>query len=657
MRGRVLQVSGAFVSPIGQGGRLDRLAVLWAGISRAILPAIVLMFLALAGLFSTTQTAAAETRSLKIYFVHTGERADIVYKRNGRYDPKGLQQLNTILRDWRRNEATKMDPRLFDLVWAVYNKAGASGYINVVSGYRSPQTNAMLRSRSRGVAKESQHMHGTAMDFFIPGTPLKTLRDIGMKMQEGGVGYYPNSGSPFVHMDVAGVRSWPRMPREELVRLFPDGKTLHIPADGKPLPGYQVAMEEYKRRLGSEQIMMADSRSSGRSKPRNLLAMLFGGGDEDESEDDVAPQRPAAQPAAARPQPVLTNPSPAVVASLAPAPNAPQIAAPVPQSRPSVGSGGDSLAVALYSQGGRNAAEDALQKVASNQPTSIPFAVVPSGAPQGAAKGGYQDLSDYKIPVPTLLGPRGMKGDAENVMTASLGQPDSQPVDNADLRVPVPAGRPAFADAMAATMPQQANNAQKPAQGEPSTVEEAMLSPAAAKALEMSQSHTDEAAVATPLERPADKQAPQVAAVPEPRPYIVAPAANAPAPPQQQMASLEPASQGAKLRSGQFGDVFDQPKAVTHAAEASVPTKGDRPGPNEAEVANRGMSGGATLTRTMLSKWAMFKNGIEAAPKAVSRGGRVVAEVMTPAPVSGTTPVGFKADAPAIDPARFGATR
>lgn len=650
-----MQVSGAFVSPIGQGGRLDRLAVLWAGISRAVLPAFVLLFVALAGLFSTTQTAAAETRSLKIYFVHTGERADIIYKRNGRYDPKGLQQLNTILRDWRRNEATKMDPRLFDLVWAVYNKAGASGYINVVSGYRSPQTNAMLRSRSRGVAKESQHMHGTAMDFFIPGTPLKTLRDIGMKMQEGGVGYYPNSGSPFVHMDVAGVRSWPRMPRDELVRLFPDGKTLHIPADGKPLPGYQVAMEEYKRRLGSEQIMMADSRSSGRSKPRNLLAMLFGGGDEDESEDDVAPQRPAPPPPAARSQPVLTNPSPAVVASIATSPNAPQISAPVPQSRPSVGSGGDSLAVALYSPNGRNAAEDALQKVASNQPTSIPFAVVPSGAQQGGANGGYQDLSGYKIPVPTLLGPRGMKGDAENVMTASLGQPETLSSDTADLRVPVPAGRPAFADAMAATMPQQNNVAQKPAQGEPSTVEEAMLSPAAAKALEMSQTHTDDPAAVTPLERPSEKQVPQIAAVPEPRPYIVAPVANALAP-QQQMASLEPASQGAKLRSGQFGDVFDQPKA-THPVEASLPTKGDRPGPNEAEVANRGMSGGVTLTRTMLSKWAMSKNQIDVASKPASRGGRVVAQALTATPASGATPVGFKADAPVIDPARFGATR
>jgi uncharacterized protein YcbK (DUF882 family) len=600
--------------------------------------------MAMSGLVASAQSAAAETRSLKIYFVHTGEKQDIIFKRNGRYDPKGLQQLNNILRDWRRNEATKMDPRLFDLVWSVYKQAGSSGYINVVSGYRSPATNAMLRSRSRGVAKESQHMHGTAMDFFIPGTPLKTLRDIGMKMQAGGVGYYPNSGSPFVHMDVAGVRSWPRMPRDELVRLFPDGKTLHIPADGRPLPGYQVAMEEYKRRLGSQQILMADSRSTTRSKPRNLMAMLFGSGDEDESEDDVAPPKQTAPPPVVRQQQELTNPSPVLVAS---APSMPAISAPVPMSRPTSTQGNDSLAVALYSPGGRNAAEDALQKVASNQPTSIPF-----GTAQANAGDGYQDLSDYKIPVPTLLGPRGMKGDAENVMTASLAPGSLPPVEDGVMRVPVPAGRPALADAMTATMPQQNVATLNAPDGEPQTVEEAMLSPAAAKALEMSQARSDEVATATPLQRPAEPTEAKIAAIPEPRPYIVAPVASAP---QQQVASLEPASHPAKLRTGQFGDVFDQPKAAAQAIEASVPVKGARPGPSEAEVATRGVSGGVTLTRSMLSQWAMAKNHIEVQSK-VNRGSRVVAETRPMVPPA-ALPVGFKSDAPAIDPARFGASR
>ncbi|RVI24927.1 DUF882 domain-containing protein, partial [Sinorhizobium meliloti] len=123
--------------------------------------------------------AAGQTRTLKLYFIHTKEKAQITYKRNGRYDQKGLQQINRFLRDWRRNEPTKMDPRLLDLVWEVYQKSGSRDYIHVVSAYRSPATNGMLRSRSKGVAKKSQHMLGKAMDFYIPDVKLKTLREVG----------------------------------------------------------------------------------------------------------------------------------------------------------------------------------------------------------------------------------------------------------------------------------------------------------------------------------------------------------------------------------------------------------------------------------------------------------------------------------------------
>ncbi|KUM26310.1 hypothetical protein AU467_22455 [Mesorhizobium loti] len=121
----------------------------------------------------------------------------------------------------------------------------------MVCGHRSPSTNAMLRSRSRGVAEKSQHMLGKAMDFYIPGVPLKKLRNIGLKMQGGGVGYYPTSGSPFVHMDVGNVRHWPGIGRQELVSLFPNGKTLHVPSDGRPLPGYEQALAAYKARKGA----------------------------------------------------------------------------------------------------------------------------------------------------------------------------------------------------------------------------------------------------------------------------------------------------------------------------------------------------------------------------------------------------------------------
>ena len=122
--------------------------------------AVAAFLLAITGLFATAPLASAETRTLKLYYLHTKEKAEITYKRNGKYLPSGLKQLNQFLRDWRRNEPTKMDPRLFDIVWEVYRATGAKDYIHVVSAYRSPATNSMLRSRSRGVAKKSQHMLG-----------------------------------------------------------------------------------------------------------------------------------------------------------------------------------------------------------------------------------------------------------------------------------------------------------------------------------------------------------------------------------------------------------------------------------------------------------------------------------------------------------------
>jgi uncharacterized protein YcbK (DUF882 family) len=215
----------------------------------------MLMFAAIAG---ATQ-AAAEDRALKLFFTHTGERATIVYKRNGQFDQKGLVQINRFLRDWRKNEPTKIDLRLLDLVWEVYQRSGAKQPIHVVSAYRSPSTNNMLRNRSRstGVAKKSQHMLGKAMDFYIPGVKLTTLRGLAMQMQVGGVGYYPTSGSPFVHLDVGNVRAWPRMSRQELARLFPSGRTLHLPTDGRPLPGYEVAIANQKSRIRTSAIAIA----------------------------------------------------------------------------------------------------------------------------------------------------------------------------------------------------------------------------------------------------------------------------------------------------------------------------------------------------------------------------------------------------------------
>lgn len=209
--------------------------------------------------FVDVNPAFAQTKSLKIYYTHTREREKIVFKKNGRYDKAGLRKLNRLLRDWRNNKVIAFDPKLFDLVWEVYRRSGAKNYIHVVSSYRSPESNELLRRTRGGQAKNSQHLYGKAMDFYIPGVKSSKLRAIAMKLQGGGVGYYPRSSSPYVHLDVASVRAWPRMSRKELVRLFPDGKTIHLPSDGKPLPGYNVALREYKRRGGGI--------DTGRSKP------------------------------------------------------------------------------------------------------------------------------------------------------------------------------------------------------------------------------------------------------------------------------------------------------------------------------------------------------------------------------------------------------
>jgi uncharacterized protein YcbK (DUF882 family) len=271
----------------------------------------------LAGTFllaGTAGAAQAETRALSLYNTHTQERATVVFKRDGRYDSAGLQELNRLLRDWRRNEVTRMDPTLFDLVWNVYRDVGARQPIHIVSGYRSPATNNALRNRSRGVAKLSQHMMGKAMDFYLPDVPLAKLRETGMKMQMGGVGFYPTSGSPFVHMDTGSVRAWPRMTRDQLVRLFPDGKTAHLPSDGEPLPGYQQALAEVQSRKERGGGPVESTSSGG-----GFLAALFGGGSSSSSsyaatasagDDEEEGAAPAPAPARSRTQELRQGPLP-----------------------------------------------------------------------------------------------------------------------------------------------------------------------------------------------------------------------------------------------------------------------------------------------------------------------------------------------------------
>ena len=227
-------------------------------------------------------TAENETRTLSFHHTHSDEDLTVTFKRSGRYDEEALKKLNHFLRDWRTQDETVMDRRLFDILWEVYRDVDAKQPIQIVSSYRSPATNAMLRHRSAhsGVARYSQHMLGHAMDFYIPNVPLEQIRFAGLRLQRGGVGFYPTSGSPFVHLDTGSIRHWPRMTHDQLARVFPDGRTVHVPSDGVPLKGYDIARAEIEKRGDGDNAASLPT-------PGNFFAALFRG-KQSEEDDEVA---------------------------------------------------------------------------------------------------------------------------------------------------------------------------------------------------------------------------------------------------------------------------------------------------------------------------------------------------------------------------------
>lgn len=143
---------------------------------------------------------------LSLHNPHTEERLDVEFRHGRRYDRRALEALNHLLRDWRQDEVLAIDPRLFDMMAEMAARVGQPPRYQVVSGYRSPQTNAMLRRNGGGAAKRSLHMVGQAIDLRLQGTRLSALRQAALDLQTGGVGYYPRSG--FVHIDTGELRSW-----------------------------------------------------------------------------------------------------------------------------------------------------------------------------------------------------------------------------------------------------------------------------------------------------------------------------------------------------------------------------------------------------------------------------------------------------------------
>ena len=188
-------------------------------------------------------------RTISFYNIHNKERLTVQFKKNGKYVPSALKKANWILRDWRRNLPTRMDPRLLDLVWEIHTELGSKKPVYIISGYRSLKTNNMLRRTRGGQAKRSQHILGKAMDVYFPDIPLKKLRYSALVRQVGGVGYYPTSAIPFVHIDTGRVRHWPRLPRYELALLFPSGHSKHRPVRGGPITprDVRIAQSRHKR--------------------------------------------------------------------------------------------------------------------------------------------------------------------------------------------------------------------------------------------------------------------------------------------------------------------------------------------------------------------------------------------------------------------------
>lgn len=147
-----------------------------------------------------------ESRTLRFYHTHTYKTLEVTYYENGDYRPESLEELRVFLSDWRNGHQHPIDPGVMDILWEIQREAGNNNAYEVISAYRSPETNDYLRQNSSGVAKKSQHLLGKAIDVRLRGMDTAKLRDIALNLKLGGVGYYGQSD--FVHVDTGRVRRW-----------------------------------------------------------------------------------------------------------------------------------------------------------------------------------------------------------------------------------------------------------------------------------------------------------------------------------------------------------------------------------------------------------------------------------------------------------------
>lgn len=175
--------------------RADRRRILTTGLA---LPALSIPTLG--------YCTAGSSRHLNFYHTHTGDTLEVVYREGSEYLPGALGSIDQFLRDFRTGESHPIDPALLDQLHDIQAALGRTSRIEIISGFRSPKTNAMLRGKSTGVAKRSLHMQGRALDIRLTDIATSDLRAAALELRGGGVGYYPKS--KFVHIDTGRVRFW-----------------------------------------------------------------------------------------------------------------------------------------------------------------------------------------------------------------------------------------------------------------------------------------------------------------------------------------------------------------------------------------------------------------------------------------------------------------
>lgn len=194
------------LSVLSEEKTIDRRSFL--GIGAATLGGVLIPALASPAAAATFKGGVISKGARRLSFrnAHTGEMFSGVYRVGNKYLPDAFDQINMVMRDFRTDQKYPMDPRVIDILYTVHRMTGRTTPFEIISGYRSPTTNAMLRRKSSGVAKKSLHMQGQAIDLRMEDFSTKRLSDIASSLRAGGVGYY--SKSNFVHIDSGDVRSW-----------------------------------------------------------------------------------------------------------------------------------------------------------------------------------------------------------------------------------------------------------------------------------------------------------------------------------------------------------------------------------------------------------------------------------------------------------------